>query len=105
MADDLSGDADGGGRRILWRGLGLIGRAIREQPRIFTVAFLGSSAFGMLTVASAFVVGQVVRRIVVPALDTHRVQPSALALGAAAIITLSLLKVCSIYGRRLGAAE
>ena len=103
MADDLSGDADGGGRRILWRGLGLIGRAIREQPRIFTVAFLGSSAFGMLTVASAFVVGQVVRRIVVPALDTHRVQPSALALGAAAIITLSLLKVCSIYGRRLGA--
>jgi ATP-binding cassette, subfamily B, bacterial len=45
----------------------------------------------------------VVGRIVVPALDTHRVEPAALALGAAAIITLSLLKVCSIFGRRLGA--
>ena len=52
MADDLSGGGDGGGRSILWRGLGLIGRAIREQPRIFTVAFLGRlNPIGILVAA------------------------------------------------------
>ena len=89
--------------RVLGRGLGLIWRAIREQPRIFALALLGSAGFGALTVASAFVVGEVVGRVVMPALDTGRVAPAALALAAAAIIGLSLLKVCAIYGRRLGA--
>ena len=97
---DLAGPVRTG---VLGRGLGLIWRAIREQPRIFAVALLGSAGFGALTVASAFVVGEVVGRVVVPALDTGRVAPVALALAAAAIIGLSLLKVCAIYGRRLGA--
>jgi ABC-type multidrug transport system fused ATPase/permease subunit len=88
---------------VLWRGLGLIGRAIREQPRIFAIALAGSGAFGVLTVASAFVVGRVVGHVVVPALDTHRIDVAALSIGAAAIVTLSLLKVLGIFGRRLGA--
>jgi ABC-type multidrug transport system fused ATPase/permease subunit len=88
---------------VLGRGLGLIWRAIREEPRIFAVALLGSAGFGALTVASAFVVGAVVGRVVVPALDSGRVASAALALGAAAILGLSLLKVCAIFGRRLGA--
>jgi ABC-type multidrug transport system fused ATPase/permease subunit len=88
---------------VLWRGLGLIGRAIREQPRIFAIALAGSGAFGLLTVASAFVVGRVVGKVVVPALDTHQVDVAALSIGAAAIVSLSLLKVLGIFGRRLGA--
>lgn len=88
---------------VLGRGLGLIGRAIREQAKVFAIALAGSTAFGLLTVASAFVVGQVVGRVVVPALDSHRVAPAALAVGAAVIIGVSLLKVCAIFGRRMGA--
>jgi ATP-binding cassette, subfamily B, bacterial len=90
-------------RSVLVRGFGLIGRAIREQPKIFAVAFAGSAAFGLLTVGSAFVVGEVVGRVVVPSLDSGHASTGALAIGAAAIMTLSLLKVCSIFGRRLGA--
>ncbi len=90
-------------RSVLVRGLGLIGRAIRGQPKIFAVAFAGSAAFGLLTVGSAFVVGEVVGRVVVPSLDSGHASTGALAIGAAAIMTLSLLKVCSIFGRRLGA--
>ena len=60
---------------VLGRGLGLIWRAIREQPRIFAVALLGSAGFGGLTVASAFVVGEVVGEVVVPAFDTGRAAP------------------------------
>jgi ATP-binding cassette subfamily B protein len=88
---------------VLGQGLRIIGRAIREQPRIFAVAVLGSSAFGLLTIAGALVVGQVVGRVVVPALDSRRVVPATLALGAVAIIGISIGKICAIFGRRLGA--
>jgi ATP-binding cassette subfamily B protein len=89
--------------RVLREGLLVLGRGIRAEPRIFTLALLGSTAFGLLTVASALVTGQIVGRVVVPALDARQVVPSTLALGAAALIGLSLLKVCGIFGRRLGA--
>ncbi len=89
--------------RVLAEGLRVLGRAIREEKGVFALALLGSSGFGLLTVASAYVVGAVVGRVVVPALDGGEAVPSALAVGAAAIIGLSLLKVCSIFGRRLGA--
>jgi ATP-binding cassette subfamily B protein len=89
--------------RVLVEGLRVLGRGIREEPWAFTIAVVGSSAFGLLTVASAYVVGAVVGRVVVPALDSGHAVPSTLALGAAAIVALSLLKVASIFGRRLGA--
>src|SRR5689334_7417588 len=97
MAEDQPGAG------VLGRGLGLIGRAIREQPKVFAIALSGSAVFGVMTVASAFVVGQVVGRVVVPAIDTHKAAPAAVAIAVAVIIGLSLLKICGIFGRRLGA--
>jgi ATP-binding cassette subfamily B protein len=91
--------------RVLREGLLVIGRAIRAEPRIFAVAVVGSTAFGLLTVASALATGKIVGRVVVPAFDSHRVAPAALATGAAVLVGLSLLKVCSIFGRRLGAGS
>jgi ABC-type multidrug transport system fused ATPase/permease subunit len=88
---------------VLLKGLWVLGRAVRDEPRIFAVAVVGGIAFGLLTVASAYVIGAVVGRVVVPAFDAGRVSASALALGAAAILGVSLVKVCSIFGRRLGA--
>src|SRR5262245_46883192 len=88
---------------VLREGLRVLGRAIRQEPRIFAVAFAGSAAFGLLTVASAYVIGQVVGRVVVPALESGQADAGALAIGAAAILAISLLKVCGIFGRRLGA--
>jgi ATP-binding cassette subfamily B protein len=84
-------------------GLRVLGRAIREEPRMFAVAGLGGSGFGLLTVAGALVIGQVVGRVVVPALDSGHVTTAALGGGAAAVIGLSVLKVCTIFARRLGA--
>jgi ABC-type multidrug transport system fused ATPase/permease subunit len=88
---------------VLREGLRVLGRAIRHEPRVFAVAFAGSAAFGLLTVASAYVIGQIVGRVVVPALESGRADVGALAVAAAAILGLSLLKVCGIFGRRLGA--
>ena len=98
-------DGGGGGLAagVLGTGLGLIWRAIREEPRVFAVALAGSTAFGLLTVVGAVVVGEVVGRVVVPAIDSGRADARVLAVASAVILTLSLLKVCGIFGRRLGA--
>jgi len=91
------------GEVVLRRGLRVLAHAIRQEPRLFGLSVLGSVLFGLLSVASAYVVGAVIGHVVVPALQTGNVNAEALAIGVAAIIGLSLLKVCGIFGRRLGA--
>jgi ATP-binding cassette subfamily B protein len=88
---------------VLVEGLRVLGRAIRSEPGIFAVSLAGSATFGLLTIASALVIGAVVGRVVVPALDSRQAAPITLALATAAIVGLSLAKVCAIFGRRLGA--
>ena len=88
---------------VLGRGLRIIASGIRKEPYVFAVAVAGSTAFGLLTVASAVVVGEIVGRVVVPAMDRGDVVPATLALAAAVLLAVSLLKVCAIFGRRLGA--
>ncbi|MEH1099326.1 ABC transporter ATP-binding protein [Micromonospora sp. CPCC 205561] len=90
-------------RDVLGRGLGVLGRAIREEPRIFAVAVTGSVLFGAMTVASAYVVGGVVGGVVVPAIDRGSVGTGVLALAATALFGISVLRVAGIVGRRLGA--
>jgi ABC-type multidrug transport system fused ATPase/permease subunit len=90
---------------VLVEGLRVLGRAIRQQPRVFAVSVLGSTSWGLLTVAGAYVVGEVVGRVVVPAFDRGDLVPASLALGAAAILGLTVLRVCAIFARRLGAGS
>ncbi|AGL15570.1 ABC transporter ATP-binding protein [Actinoplanes sp. N902-109] len=88
---------------VLGRGLCVLGRAIRTEPRLFTAGVVGSSLFGLLIIANSYVVGAVIGRVVVPAFAEHRAGAGELALIAATFIGISLLRVASIFGRRLGA--
>jgi ATP-binding cassette subfamily B protein len=90
-------------RDVLGRGIRVLGRAIREEPRIFTVAVTGSVLFGLLIIANAFVVGYVVGEVVVPAFARGRADTGLVALSAAALLAVSVLRVVGIIGRRLGA--
>jgi ABC-type multidrug transport system fused ATPase/permease subunit len=90
-------------RDLTVKGFRLVVRAVRDEPRTFTVSLLGASLAALLTVGSAYVVGAVVARVVVPAFERGDVGPAALALASTALIGLSLLKVVGIYCRRLGA--
>jgi len=90
-------------RGVLGRGLGVLWRAIRDEPRIFTVAVAGSSLFGMLTIGTAYVVGAVVGRVVIPSIERGQVAPAALGAGAGVLMALSVLRVGGIFARRLGA--
>src|SRR5574342_1085294 len=91
------------GAGVLGEGLRIMGRAIRAQPRVFAVAGVGGLAFGLLVVAGAFVVGGVVGAVVVPAFDRRQVVASSLALGAAALMGLSLVQIGTLFTRRLAA--
>jgi len=88
---------------VLGKGLRVLGRAIREEPGVFTVGVVGSTFFGLFTISTAFVVGEVTDRVVLPAFERRAVAPAALALGAAAILAVSFGKVAAIFARRLGA--
>jgi ATP-binding cassette subfamily B protein len=88
---------------VLGRGLRVLGSAIRTEPRLFTIGTIGSSLFGLLIIGNAYVVGAVVGRLVVPAFAQHRAAAGSLALVAAVFVGISLLRVASIFGRRLGA--
>ena len=90
-------------RGILSRGLWVLGRAIRDEPRIFTVAVLGGSLFGLTTIVTAFVIGAVTGRVVIPAIERGTVGPAALAGAAVLILGTSVVKVAAIFARRLGA--
>jgi ABC-type multidrug transport system fused ATPase/permease subunit len=78
-----------------------VGRAIVEQPGMFTLAFLASTLYGGMTVASAYVLGEVTDRVVLPALDDGVTSAGALTLAAAAILGVAVLKILGILGRRL----
>jgi ATP-binding cassette subfamily B protein len=91
------------GRDVLGRGLRVLGTAIRTEPKLFTIGTVGSSVFGLLIIANAYVVGAVIGHVVVPAFAEGRAGARELALVAAVFIGISLLRVASIFGRRLGA--
>ncbi|MCU7723504.1 ABC transporter ATP-binding protein/permease [Actinoplanes sp. KI2] len=90
-------------RDVLGRGLRVLGQAIRDEPRLFTVGVVGSSLFGLLIIANSYVVGAVVGHVVVPAFADQHVRAGTLALVAAVFLGISALRVASIFGRRLGA--
>jgi ABC-type multidrug transport system fused ATPase/permease subunit len=78
-----------------------VGRAIAEQPGMFTLAFVASSLYGGMTVASAYVIGEVTGRVVLPAFAEGATTAAALTLAAAAILAVAVLKILGILGRRL----
>jgi ATP-binding cassette subfamily B protein len=88
---------------VLGRGLRILGQAIRTEPRLFTVGAVGSCLFGLLIIANAYVVGAVIGHVVVPAFTEHRIRVAELGLIAVVFLGISVLRVASIFGRRLGA--
>ena len=88
---------------VLRRGLRILGVAIREEPRIFAVAVGGSALYAVMTVASAWVLGEVTDRVVLPAFRSGEVGVGALVAAGSAVLAVGLLKAAGVVGRRLAA--
>ena len=85
----------------LRRGFRVLGRGIRDERRAFTIAVTGSAVYALMTVGSAWVLGRVTDRVIVPAFTTHHTTTGALAGAAVAIVGVAVLKALGIVGRRL----
>jgi ATP-binding cassette subfamily B protein len=86
---------------VVRRGLRHVGRAVVEQPGMFSLAVAASSLYGVMTVASAYVLGEITDRVLLPAFAEGATTAAALALASAAVIGVALLKILGILGRRL----
>jgi ATP-binding cassette subfamily B protein len=88
---------------VLRRGFAVLWVAVRQEPRIFVVSVLGSALFGGMVVATAYIIGAITGRVIVPGIESGEVSTAALAAAAAVILGVSVLRVVGIFGRRLGA--
>ena len=86
---------------VVRRGLRHVGLAIREQRGMFTLAVLASSLYAGTTVASAFVIGGITDRVILPAFQTGDTTAGALTLAVAVLLGVAVLKILGILGRRL----
>jgi ATP-binding cassette, subfamily B, bacterial len=84
----------------LREGLGVLARAMRNEPRVFAVAVTGSAVFGAATALTATVVGRVIDEVVVPAFNEGRTTAGALTAAAVAIIGIAIVKASGIAVRR-----
>jgi len=69
-------------------GIGVVVRGIRDEPRTFAVAVIGSAVFGASLAGSGWVLGQVTDRVLVPAFEGGEVGagPAWAAVGAMALV-------------------
>ncbi|HEX8497718.1 MAG TPA: ABC transporter ATP-binding protein, partial [Actinomycetales bacterium] len=86
---------------VVRRGLRHIGRAVSEQRAMFALALLGSSLYAGMTVASAYVIGGITDRVLLPSFADGATTGAALSLAALAILVVAVLKIVGIIGRRL----
>jgi len=89
--------------RLLRRGLRVIGAQVALHPRPFVIAVAGAMVYALATVVQAWVLGQVVDRVVTPRFESGRFQAGAVAVAACAIVAVGLVKTAGVICRRTAA--
>lgn len=89
--------------RILRRGLGVVGRGFREVPRPLFFSVIGSALYGVMTVLTARILGQLIESVVQPAVRAGHLTGGQLwtiswQMGLAVLLTL-----VGVLLRRIGA--
>ncbi|TDD83024.1 ABC transporter ATP-binding protein [Actinomadura rubrisoli] len=85
---------------VLREGVRVLGVAVRAEPRVFTLAVLGSALYAAMTVATAQVLGRVTEDVMLPAFRSGHTTAGALTAAVAAIVGVALLKALGVAGRR-----
>ncbi|MCW2816179.1 MAG: transporter permease, partial [Nocardioides sp.] len=93
--EQLGRGSTSAGFKVLWVG-------IKREPRIFTIATLGSLLFGALTVADAWVLGWATDNVVLPAFETGEVGADMLLAVLALFVGVAILRAVGIVARRVG---
>ncbi|MEE6280826.1 ABC transporter ATP-binding protein [Georgenia sp. MJ170] len=87
----------------LRRSLTLMARGIKDSRRTSTLAILVSALYGLGTVASGLLLGEVTDRVITPAVVGDGVPTSHIWFGGLALLLVSLLTAAAVAGRRVWA--
>ena len=93
MPADAHGD-------LLRRGLKVVATGIRDEPRIFGVAVLGSTLYGAGTAASGWVLGRLTEQVLTPAFAARHVTGAQLATATGTLALVALLTSIGVVVRR-----
>ncbi|TYB44706.1 ABC transporter ATP-binding protein [Actinomadura chibensis] len=85
---------------VLREGMGVLGVAVRAEPRVFALSVLASALYAAMTVATAQVLGWATETVVLPAFESGHTTAGALSGAALAIVGVALLKAIGVAGRR-----
>lgn len=77
--------------------------AIKREPWVFALSTLGSTLFGALTVADAWVLGWSTDHVLLPAYRDREVDATMLVAVVALFVAVAILRAVGIVARRLGA--
>jgi len=80
-------------------GIRIVARYVRRQPFRFALAMVGATGYAAGVVATAWILGAVTDRLIIPAFD-QGVGIGAAAAGAAAVVAIGLFRAGSIMLRR-----
>ncbi len=90
---------------MVLRGFAVLWRGVSEQKLAFTIAVLGSSLWAVMTVAQAYVLGQVTENTVLPAFKAGHLVWGSLLAAALLVMAVAVLKALGIAGRRIYAGR
>lgn len=86
--------------RIMRRGARLLWLSVRTQPGPFAIAVAGAALFAVMAVGGTIVLGRVTDDVLTPAFEEGGVDRNNVALGAAAIVVASMLRMVGVVLRR-----
>jgi ATP-binding cassette subfamily B protein len=86
--------------RIMRRGLRLLWRSVRLQPRPFAVALVGAVIFAFMAVGGTIIIGKVTDHVLTPAFEEGGVRGHSIAIAVVAIIGASVLRMIGVVLRR-----
>ncbi|GAB3589389.1 ABC transporter ATP-binding protein [Calidifontibacter terrae] len=84
-------------------GASIVGRGFREQPLTLGIAVVGSAVYGVMTVWTARVIGNLLDTVVQPAVDAHRMTSSDTWTIIWQLGIVVLINVIGVIGRRVAA--
>jgi ATP-binding cassette, subfamily B, bacterial len=87
------------GAGVFRRGLRLVFRYARSEPRTFAVSVVGASLYGATAVAATVVLGRVTEQVILPAFD-HGVDGGTVVGAAVALAAIGVIRAVSIVLRR-----
>jgi ATP-binding cassette subfamily B protein len=89
--------------RTVIRGLQVVWMGVRQEPRIFAVAVVGSALYGAGTAGGGWVLGRITDSTLAPAFQAGRISGADLARTGAVLAGVALLTAIGVVGRRAAA--